>query len=172
MDCKDIKERLSAYMDAELDAALMKAVTDHVEACESCREELGRMEAAWRLLESVSVPEPSPGLKRRIVQGAARRTAPRTRVFSLGSFRRWPMSLAAAAAIFFGVVFGGLLGRVYVNEPQETAAPQTTVKETTAAALQNGEDVFSELPEGTVGWYLADLLVVEETSSGDEEDAK
>jgi anti-sigma factor RsiW len=172
MDCKDIREKLSAYMDGELDAALMKAVTDHVEACEACRDEVRRMEAAWDLLESVPVPEPSLGLKGRILQKAAGRAAPGARAFVLRSLRRWPMSLAAAAAIFFGVVFGGLLGRVYVSEPQSAAAPQAVVAETTAGAAENGGDVFSELPEGTVGWYLADLLVVEETSKGDEEDAK
>lgn len=177
MDCRDIREKLSAYMDGELEGALMKAVADHVEACEACRDEVRRMEAAWDLLDGVTVPEPSRALKDRILQNAAgpSRTGAGASLWS--AFRRWPMTLAAAAAVLFGVLFGSLLGQAYETSPQTESAPQTAYAPQeesleTAVSANGGGDVFSELPEGTVGWYLADLLVTEEQSKGDEEDAK
>lgn len=38
MNCRQIKDRLSEYIDKELDEAVEKQVADHIKACSSCRE--------------------------------------------------------------------------------------------------------------------------------------
>ncbi|MBP1725509.1 MAG: putative transrane anti-sigma factor [Deltaproteobacteria bacterium] len=45
MRCVDVKERLSAYVDRELDAALQRSVGEHLDGCVRCREELAALRA-------------------------------------------------------------------------------------------------------------------------------
>jgi anti-sigma factor RsiW len=39
MQCIQVKAKISAYMDGELDAARARSVADHLEACDACRKE-------------------------------------------------------------------------------------------------------------------------------------
>jgi len=45
MRCVDVKERLSAYLDRELESALERSVREHLDGCVRCREELADIRA-------------------------------------------------------------------------------------------------------------------------------
>jgi len=163
MECKDVKERLSAWLDGELDDAAAAAVAGHVEACPSCREDARRLEAAWALLDRVAVPEPPKGLEERIVGAAAAGARER---FSWRGLARWPVSALAAAAVVAGLLGGYLLADAYSGLQAGEPRPQEAVEidEEEAAA-------FDELPPGSVGWALADLVEEQAAPEGSEEES-
>lgn len=53
-NCLDMKELISAYHDAELDAEEHRRVEEHLASCSACREELATVESAVRSLKSLS----------------------------------------------------------------------------------------------------------------------
>jgi len=158
MECKDVKEKLPAWLDGELDGPAAAAVAGHVEACPSCREDARRLEAAWALLDRVTVPGTPPGLVEKIVR------APR---FSWRGLARWPMNALAAAAVVAGLLGGYMLASAYtgLEDPREPRALETVGVDDEEAAA------FDELPPGSVGWAFTDLVEVEDAPEGREEES-
>lgn len=58
-------DRLSAYLDGELEADSTASVRAHLASCQVCREELDRLSHARRLLRGMAPLEPPPGLSER-----------------------------------------------------------------------------------------------------------
>ena len=40
MQCREVQERLSAYLDNELDSTLLRGLADHLNRCDTCRQQL------------------------------------------------------------------------------------------------------------------------------------
>src|SRR4029434_2385730 len=69
--CTDQELLLGGLSDGELDAANTALVEAHVARCESCREELERMQAVRSLLRTDGVRQSAPdALKQRIADAA------------------------------------------------------------------------------------------------------
>lgn len=59
MNCKNVKKRLSAYVDGELSDATKRELATHIENCPSCRGEIARFEQLYAWLEDpVRIPYP------------------------------------------------------------------------------------------------------------------
>jgi hypothetical protein len=58
MDCGEIKERLSAYVDDVLDAESRAVVEEHLSTCKDCQQELVSLKALVRELGSLESVEP------------------------------------------------------------------------------------------------------------------
>lgn len=58
MDCGEIKERLSAYVDDVLDAESKAVVEEHLSTCKDCQQELVSLKALVRELGSLEAVEP------------------------------------------------------------------------------------------------------------------
>ncbi len=92
-------ERLSAYLDGELDARARQAVENHLAECGECSERLARLAAADAGLAKLRVHEPPgyfDGFAARVVSGikAASPKAPRQRTVP-----SWAWAAAAAALL-------------------------------------------------------------------------
>lgn len=131
-DCKGIQERLSAYMDHELEPAVHEQVERHLETCGACRAELRWLERLWEAL--AHVPEPAPvDITTAVLARLPRRE------------RRWPQSLALAAAVLLGVFLGSRMG---LDLQATLTAREPAVH---MAAL---EEVFDDHPQGSLGTVL------------------
>ena len=53
-NCKDMKELISAYRDAELDGDEHRRVDEHLASCSNCRDELAAVESAVQSLRSLA----------------------------------------------------------------------------------------------------------------------
>jgi anti-sigma factor RsiW len=53
MRCVDVTERLSAYLDRELEPALERSVREHLDGCVRCREELANLRAIDAEIEAL-----------------------------------------------------------------------------------------------------------------------
>jgi len=133
MDCLQVQDRLSAYLDGELPAELRRQVEEHLEACPACREELawlGRLDKTFDRLAA-----PSPDVTSRVMERLRR--PPLT----------WWRSLALAASLVLGLVLGGALaGNFYPY----AAGPSLTNGDEVLAM----EEAFRDFPQGSWGNLL------------------
>jgi anti-sigma factor RsiW len=153
MDCKQVRNKLTAYLDGELAPLLSRGIHDHLEGCPACRREVERLEAVWGLLDGARVPSPPDGLPEAIMKGIVSGEAgPVTRA-GRARILPWPMAVAAAAAAAAGIVIGFLIGSALPGAPRATAAQAEP-----AAEVGFEEGLLSELPPDSVGWTLVELI--------------
>ncbi|MEM5789335.1 MAG: anti-sigma factor [Syntrophobacteraceae bacterium] len=67
MVCKDLRSRLSAYLDRELKDEDSKLLELHLASCIDCRKYLGELKGVDRLLTGLPEIEPAPGLTVRLI---------------------------------------------------------------------------------------------------------
>jgi len=82
MQCSEIQENLSAYLDGELDPAGAAELESHLEGCESCRSELESLRSTVELVRSVPRVQAPPVLKQRLASAtSSRKPVQESRVF-------------------------------------------------------------------------------------------
>ena len=102
------EQELIAYREGVLEQRA--AVSEHLAACEECREELERIEAVLAALDTLPVPDPGADYGRRVWQQIAPRLPERPQAWWQAWFQ--PRRLAAAGAIAALVVAAFLIGRI------------------------------------------------------------
>ena len=106
MDCQEVTTHIPGYLAGTLPRETREALLAHVATCDACRAELAAAEETWEGLDRIPPAAPDlPAMQARFdamlneQQGAPRR--------SLQGERRQVMPwLAAAAALFLGIVIG------------------------------------------------------------------
>ncbi len=100
MNCEEMGNLLSAYLDGELPADEMKEVSAHLKACGRCQQDMRELMRVNSFLANYA-DEPLPA-------------SLEAKLAAIGHKRRWlhwvrDLSLAAsvAAALFFGVIISG-----------------------------------------------------------------
>jgi len=86
-------ERVTGFVDGELEAEATAAVAAHLEACAACRAQAGAERGLRERLRSLPVPELPEGLEARLRARARRRP--------LAAAARWALPLAAALVAAF-----------------------------------------------------------------------
>lgn len=114
MNCKQVRRRLSPYLDGELPDEVGARVRAHVAACARCAEELARLHsagAALDVLPGMTVPGGFAQSVRELAsrQAARARRAHRPAVFELWRAAPAPLRAAAMFALAFGLLSGGLM---------------------------------------------------------------
>ncbi|MHB9074042.1 MAG: anti-sigma factor family protein [Desulfobaccales bacterium] len=133
MECQEVREQLSAWLDAELDEATEALLAAHVSRCEACQREWRQLTALETALGELSAPVPS-GLAEKVL---AQVKAPRR--------RQWWQSVALAACLVLGVALGGGMARTfYAPAGSSETAPEV-------ASLE----VFQDFPQGSLGTIVA-----------------
>jgi len=134
MECPEVQELLSAWLDGELPEPLARGVEDHLQVCAACNAELELLQKLQTALLGLSAP-PARDLAPLVLARLSRGRRPAV---------RWGASLALAACLVLGIFLGHTLtGQLY-----------------TPAADQNGSDtlaleVFQEMPQGSFSSLLA-----------------
>ena len=132
MECHEVQQRLSAWLDGELDEAAGTKLTAHLKGCEACRREWRELTLLDAALGRLVAPVP-PGLAEKV---AARVRRPRR--------RQWLQNVALAACLVLGISLGGTMARsFYTATPTETG--------TEVASLE----VFHDFPQGSLGAVVA-----------------
>ena len=144
------QERLSAYLDAQLEQSEQRKLERHLASCTSCREELESLRATVALLQRVpQVPAPRSF---RLTEEPVPFSAPWTVRYMV------PLRYAAATAgLLFLVVAvgdlmisdGGLTGPVSPSREQDAVSPTPADAPVTEAASQDMEahSALSAVPE-------------------------
>jgi predicted anti-sigma-YlaC factor YlaD len=133
MECQEVREQLSAWLDAELDEATEALLSAHVAKCAACQREWRQLTALETALGELSAPVP-PGLAGKVL---AQVKAPRR--------RQWWQSVALAACLVLGVALGGGMARTFYA-PAGSGGTEAEV-----ASLE----VFQDFPQGSLGTIVA-----------------
>jgi anti-sigma factor RsiW len=131
MECREIQEQLSAFLDKELAEDLRLPIIRHLAACPVCQAELAALERLDTALTELEVPVPqglAAGVRRRLPHPAS----------------PWRQSLALAACLLLGIFIGGSLTGTLYPGPE--------------SAYSNGNgngvaslDIFQDFPQGSLG---------------------
>jgi hypothetical protein len=70
MNCSQIKKKLSAFMDNELDEAKSRFITEHLKDCPRCREYLHQFREVDDLVDRLPRIDPNPDFSRRVLMAA------------------------------------------------------------------------------------------------------
>jgi anti-sigma factor RsiW len=134
MECQEVREQLSAWLDDELDQAAGAALAAHLHQCAACRQEWRELTALDAALGRLAAPVPK-GLAEKVL---ARTRPPRRQA--------WWQSVALAACLVLGIALGGTMARSFYT-------PATAVSESgmEVASLE----VFHDFPQGSLGTVLA-----------------
>jgi predicted anti-sigma-YlaC factor YlaD len=97
MNCKSIKELISAYIDAELERADILRVEEHIEKCEYCNNILKSYQNISSCICAIEIPKPSEKVLKRIIM------FPRRKVYQL---RR--LAVSASLLVILGILIAPL----------------------------------------------------------------
>lgn len=134
MNCLEVKELLSSWLDGETPPEVGEAVAAHLEGCPACRREARVLRRLDEALGGLTAPVPGD-LAAKVRARLPRSTAP------------WYQSLALAACLVLGLGLGGLLtqglyglnGGAGSGEVQELA----------------GLEIFQDFPQGSLGTAIS-----------------
>lgn len=132
MECHEVRQQLSAWLDHELAETTEAALAAHVAKCAACRREWLQLQALDAALDNLAAPVP-PGLAEKVLA----RLQP--------SRRQWWQSIALAACLVLGIALGGTMTQLFYG----SAAPNRTGSE--MATLE----VFHDFPQGSLGAVVA-----------------
>jgi len=138
MQCKQVREHLSAYLDRELTAELATAVRHHLASCPECRAMLEELRATADLLGRLPAQQAPDGLaddvmgevERRMLAPQAAGEAPmQERTLAVHRARHWPRVLAVAACVALAAGIGLLafFGE-HPFEPPAASGPETLAR--------------------------------------------
>ncbi|MFP3867644.1 MAG: anti-sigma factor family protein [Desulfobacteraceae bacterium] len=133
LNCQDVQELLSTYVDDELPLAQKEWVRAHLAVCPACQEELTRLKQVWEALAALPDSAPPPDLVDQVVARLPKPEAP------------WWRSLALAASLLVGIMLGGSLG---VNLHQVLSPSEDRPQ---VMALE----VFEDFPPASLGTLVA-----------------
>lgn len=156
MQCREIRQNLSAYMDGQLEPAWLEAVSAHVGECRECRMELQELEETTAIVQSL--PELSPPadfkdrLHRKIAAGAGDETGG-TRASRFLSAKAVRVAAIAAAVVLVAgtaVLWSALPGYHIVDRAGNLAQESAPVRDEMASSTVKdglGGGTGEELPD-------------------------
>ncbi|MEL7647442.1 MAG: DUF4349 domain-containing protein [Sedimentibacter sp.] len=147
MNCNDIRDMLSLYIDDELDEEERLLVEEHLRGCEDCRRELDEYKKIIQALRDLPDEEPPLGYCKRLHEKllAAENEKPRVQEISSDKVkpnksgivpRRWMKYAGLAAAVVLVVLVYGMnnLGNFNMKAKYETSYDSASTNEAAPAA--------------------------------------
>lgn len=157
MNCEHVRNKLNAYMDAELPEATVEKITIHLEACQDCSKVFSRLQNLTHILAEVSIPEVPKGFADRVlahVYGHSTSITSKQRTH-VSVFRWWsPRFLttqraAAAAVLIVGLVIGALMGRDTWQSPVTQSGGKLQMAQVETTDIYK-LDYLTDVPKGSL----------------------
>jgi len=127
MQCEDIREQLSAYLEDELEAGARRVIEDHLRQCAGCRTELTLLRRTVATLRSLEELEVSPRLAAAVDRRLPTRgPSPWERLTSWLFFPlhvKVPLQAVALLLVSVGAVY------LYRSAPELAEAPQSASRD-------------------------------------------
>lgn len=141
MNCKNIKKRLSAYADGELDPQMTQWVEQHIRECSDCHHALEKLKNVYHWIEDDVELDPDPFLGSRIRAGHEKRNSERK---SFADLLSWPEKVLVPVTVAAGLLLGIILGAQIVTK--------LTGNENQASYTESypEEDIFAEVLRGSL----------------------
>ncbi len=183
VNCNEIKDMLSLYIDGELDEKEKKTVEEHVKICESCRYELEQYQKMINMLQNLVEEEPPKGYCNRLHEKLLKvkkqkKTSTRSRWLKYGSIAA--AFVLVVSAIYISSNFSNLrMGSSaksknnvsYDSEmPATESAESPTAPPETYISGRSTDDLADENQKSAS--YGGSTLMMAEISTKEEREAK
>jgi anti-sigma factor (TIGR02949 family) len=157
MDCKFVRARLDAYVDAELEPTPVIEFERHLDACRDCRNELSLARLVQRSVRELPMPVAPEALKARVLRAlddvsAQQQGAP------LHTRGPWSFALAAAGGVL--LVFGAVMqsdssrGSAVRTAGASEMAPVRLLGDVVARHMdQLPAEIAADQPEQVTSWF-------------------
>jgi len=113
MNCEQTLAHLDRYLDGDLDAAELGAVTAHLASCPRCERRRAYARAIHDALRALPIEGPAAGFEDRVISRARNRR------------RRLPLAAAAAIAV---LALGSIVAIVLSRTPPTAGSPEFSVQ--------------------------------------------
>ena len=162
MECKKVKEKLSAFMDNELKDNDRLKIDQHLAVCSFCMQEAKLLAQTWSALEVWEKMEVPDDFETRFWQRIREREQKELPIKGLiRSIVRIPVPAAAVIILVVGLILGNYLGNILY--PKETKPSNDKV-----VALGKNDvlylDTFDDLPPESVGNVYISLVSLKENN--------
>ena len=131
MNCGNVQNALSAYIDRELTGEQMLCIRDHIKYCPECAQELLALSALKSELVKLPSIEPRAELEREILQAINREDSEarpaRLSRRSLGTLVATSVAAAALALLTYNAFFGASQTEQVAEEPRFDAVTDHAV---------------------------------------------
>ena len=141
MYCEEARRKLNAYLDGELAPERSAFISEHLQACAQCAEELGRLRSLNRLLDAVPGLTAPEGLARAVRERTTRDAPERMVVLAERRAARRLVRVAAMLALAVGVLAGAWMGH---------SVSQVKADQLTASVLESGNAFPTDMLNGTL----------------------
>ncbi len=111
MNCRQVKEELTAFLHGELDDELASKIKEHLGKCESCSEEVRMLERTGNLIRFWKDIEPSPDLSSKLLARAREELEEGRKPFRdfVEVLRGKPLPAASALVLVILIVVSAIL---------------------------------------------------------------
>ncbi len=149
MKCSDVRKKLSAYQDGELNPEGKDRLAGHLRLCSLCREEFQALENTWRVLDGLSEIKAEADF----AEGIVRKSKPAKEPAVPPPFR-WiprfiPAPIPALSLSAIGLLIGIYLGTSLMTGSISSSKPEPTIRSEQQFTLASLTD-FDPLPPGSL----------------------
>lgn len=139
MNCHQINENLSAFIDNELSSDDTNIVKAHLIRCSGCRQQRDKMEEIGRNIRYMAPLTTPADFEFRVFAGIRKHEARRTNRF----FWRWQTILLPAACLIVGILLGVTSNSVF-NFPESSllTSSESTVESDSLVAVSDQEILY------------------------------
>ena len=163
MKCRNIKKKLSAYQDNQLEPLEQEEVRSHLLSCRACREQFAELERVWQTLGELKEIRPDPWFYPQLVRKVKE---PRERTLLPGLQWVFPILRTPAIAsilLAIGILAGAYLGNTLVRRdflPFRSERPTYSQE-----ALFDSLKAFESAPPGTLAHGYLQMVIYKESES-------
>jgi mycothiol system anti-sigma-R factor len=151
VECREVDDRLGAYLDGELEPAASTSVRDHADTCAACRQRLANLESIGRMVRRAPYYQAPDGLR-------ARLTHARTRSAATPHWLAWAAAAVVVASLAGSIVFVRSSTRpVRTPNPVDTVAQEVVSSHVRALMGAHLFDVRSTDQHTVKPWFLGKL---------------
>ena len=152
--CQNVRKKLSAYQDGEIETAEKNVIEAHLRSCEACRNQYEALLQTYRMLRRLPEIEPIPGLSRQILDRATQKQDPAW-IRALGeAFQLLPAPAVMVSLAIIGLLAGALLGNYLAARPFHST-PTFTASHAAQTLTLASVKVFDAMPPTSfAGGYL------------------
>ncbi|RJR20932.1 MAG: DUF2275 domain-containing protein [Nitrospiraceae bacterium] len=132
MDCRDIQEKLSAFMEEELSIGEMTQVEEHLKACPKCSLALEDLRKTIALTKSIEEAEPPPWLRQKVMTRVREEAAKKKGILQKLFYPlhiKVPLEVFATVAIAVTAFYVFNAVEPEITQPQPFTSPSVDIQE-------------------------------------------
>jgi predicted anti-sigma-YlaC factor YlaD len=164
MNCREVKQKLSAYQDKELPELQMKEIENHLKNCSVCSRALQEMNDVWEILSHIETIESAPFFWTRLSQRIKEKSTKQSNwKFVFAATQKFTVPIVTTFVLIIALTIGIYLGADIYHHSALPTAGSTEQELDQIFSLSS----FDDFPTESVADIYVSLLSENNQSQGD-----